>query len=150
MFVCLYISFNFSLSQIESHDAKKTVLSFCGRKYVLPLPSKFAKEIEAITRTFIWRGKLEKLALDEIKNSREEGGLDLVCVRSKADALFLRQICRLLANQDFNSFKRIKFWIGNFLGDVIPIMQGGQHPAIVPDYFQHLKDFSSRLIGNNQ
>ena len=77
--------------------------------------------------------------MDEIKNTGEEGGLDLVCVRSKADALFLRQTCRLIANQDFNSFKHIKYWIGTFLGDIIPIMQRGQQPVIVPDYFQHLR-----------
>ena len=106
---------------------------------VLPLPLKYAKDIEAITRTFIWRGKLEKLAMDEVKNSREDGGLNLVCVRSKADALFLRQTCRLLATEDFNSFKHIKYWIGHFLGDIIPAMQGGPHPAVVPDYFQHLR-----------
>ena len=107
---------------------------------VLPLPLKFAKQIESITRTFIWRGKLEKLALDEIKNSREEGGLNLVCVRSKADALFLRQTCRLLAYENFNSYKHIKFWIGSFLGDVFPDMQGGQPQLNVPGYFLHLKE----------
>ena len=100
---------------------------------MLSLPTKYAKDIEAITRKFIWRGKLEQLALDEIKNTREDGGLNLVCVRSKADALFLRQTCRLLATEDFNSFKHIKYWIGHFIGDIIPAMQGGPHSAIVPD-----------------
>ena len=124
--------YSWNLRSLETFHQKLDVLQIFGfsklwyQCQVLPLPSKFAKEIEAITRRFIWRGKLEKLALDEIKNTGEEGGLDLVCVRSKADALFLRQTCRLLANQDFNSFKHIKYWIGTFLGDIIPIMQGGQ------------------------
>ena len=56
---------------------------------VLPLPVMFVKKFEALIRSFIWTGKLEKLALDEIKNTREEGGLNVVCVKSKADALFL-------------------------------------------------------------
>ena len=64
----------------------------------------------------MWVGKLEKLALDETKNTREEGGLDIVCVISKADALFLRQTCRMLAEPNLNSFKHIRYWIGLFAG----------------------------------
>ena len=78
------------------------------------LPVMFANKIEALIRSFIWTGKLEKLALDEIKNTREEGGLNVVCVKSKADALFLRQTCRLLAN-----------------GNVFPDMRHGPHAVTV-------------------
>ena len=49
---------------------------------------------------FIWIGKLEKLKLDEIKNPASVGGLNLPCVISKADSLFLTQTCRLLAKPD--------------------------------------------------
>ena len=137
--------YSWNLRSLETFQQKVDVLQIFGfsklwyQCQVLPLPLKYAKEIESITRTFIWRGKLEKLAMDEVKNSREDGGLNLVFVRSKADALFLRQTCRLLATEDFNSFKHIKYWIGHFLGDIIPAMQGGPHPAVVPDYFQHLR-----------
>ena len=137
--------YSWNLRSLESFQQKIDVLQIFGTSkiwyqcQVLPLPAKYAKEIEAIIRKFVWRGKLEHLALDEIKNSREEGGLDLVCVRSKADALFLRQTCRLLANEGFNSFKHIKFWIGNFFGDIFPSMQGTPEPAAVPEYFLHLK-----------
>ena len=88
---------------------------------------------------FVWVGKLEKLALDETKNTRDEGGLDIVCVRSKADALFLRQPCRMLAEPNFNSFKHIRYWIGLCLEETLPDMGAGDHAEQVPEYFQHLR-----------
>ena len=106
---------------------------------VLPLPPKFADKLEALVRSFIWTGKLEKLALDEIKNSREEGGLGAVCIRSKADALFLRQTCRLVASPQYNSFHHVKYWVGLHLGTVLADMQPGAHAENVPEYFQHLQ-----------
>ena len=59
---------------------------FCKLWYVcqvLPLPIKIAAKFESLVRKFIWTGKLEKLALDEIKISREEGGLNVVCIRCR-------------------------------------------------------------------
>ena len=106
---------------------------------VLPLPVKFADKFESVLRSFIWTGKLEKLALDEIKNTREEGGLNVVCIRSKAGALFLRQTCRLLANHQFNTFKHIRYWIGMHLENVLNDMRTIVHADIVPEYFLHLQ-----------
>ena len=63
---------------------------------------------ESSLKKFVWTGKLE---IYETKNSREEGGLGIICIRSKADALFLIQTCRLLASDSFNSFKHIRYWI---------------------------------------
>ena len=62
----------------------------------LPLPTKFAKKFESAIFRFLWIGKLKKLKLDEIKNPVLSGGLNLSCILSKADALFLTQTSRLL------------------------------------------------------
>ena len=96
-------------------------------------------KIENIIWRFVWVGKLEKLALDETKNPREQGGLNIVCVRSKADALFLRQTCRMLAEPDLNSFKHIKYWVGLYLEEALPDMGTGVHSDRTPTYFQHLQ-----------
>ena len=89
---------------------------------------------------FVWVGKLEKLAMDETKNTREQGGLNIVCIRSKADALFLRQTCRILAEPNLNSYKHLKFWVGLYLEEALPDLGGGDHADHTPDYFKHLKD----------
>ena len=119
--------------------SKSLVQANCGMCQVLPLPPAFAKRFETILKKFVWTGKLEKLAIDETKNSREEGGMGLVCISSKADALFLRQTCRLLASPDFNSYKHIKYWVGHHLVDELPDMGPGQHADQAPEHFQQLK-----------
>ena len=107
--------YSWNLRSLDTFKQRVDVLQIFGTSklwyvcQVLPLPLMFGKKIEALIRSFIWTGKLEKLALDEIKNTREEGGLNVVCVKSKADALFLRQTCRLLASPQFNAFKHFKY-----------------------------------------
>ena len=66
--------------------------------------------------------------------------MNIVCIRSKADALFLRQTCRLLASPHFNAFKHIRYWIGMHLENVIPDMRLGPHAVTVPEYFLHLQN----------
>ena len=62
----------------------------------LPLPVKFCKKFEAALSKFLWMGKFEKLKIDETKNKLLSGGLNLPCVISKSDSLFLSQTCRML------------------------------------------------------
>ena len=95
---------------------------------------------ENVLKKFIWTGKLEKLALDETKNARVDGGLGIVCIRSKADALFLRQTCRLLAGSEFNSYKHIRYWVGQYMVDALPDLGNGIHSEDqAPEYFLHLR-----------
>ena len=102
------ILYSWNLRSLDTFKQRVDVLQIFGTSklwyvcQVLPLPIIFGKKFEALIRSFIWTGKLEKLALDEVKNTREEGGLNIVCIRSKADALFLRQTCRLLASPHFS------------------------------------------------
>ena len=62
----------------------------------LPLPEMWARKFEAGVRKFLWAGRLEQLALEEVMNPVEMGGLGLPCIRAKAEALFLKQSTRLL------------------------------------------------------
>ena len=104
----------------------------------LPLPIKFAKKFESLMGSFLWLGKLERLQIDEIKNDRIQGGLGLPCVLSKANALFLKQTCRLL-NPITKQYSHIKYWLGIHLRDYFPDMAAGPHAEIVSEYFQHLR-----------
>ena len=81
----------------------------------LPLPLKFAKKFESAMFRFLWRGKLEKLKIDEIKNSVFSGGLNLPCIFSKADSLFLSQTCKLLIDSSSKQYSHVKYWLGLYL-----------------------------------
>ena len=105
----------------------------------LPLPLKFAKKFESMMGTFLWMGRLERLQIDEIKNSCSSGGLGLPCVSSKADSLFLKQTCRLLMNPETNQYRHLKYWMGLHLRDYFPDMAAGPHSELVSPYFQSMR-----------
>ena len=111
----------------------------------LPLPGKIAEQFESATFRFLWRGKLEKLEKFETKNDRSKGGLQVPCIATRAEALFVRQTCRLLKNKDHNSRKHINFWIGTLLQDWWPDL--GTHPAQnIPPHFRHLYNLLQEAI----
>ena len=105
----------------------------------LPLPAKFAKRFEALMGSFLWMGRLERLQIDEVKNSLSSGGLGLPCVSSKSDSLFLKQTCRLLLNSESLQYSHVKYWLGLHLRDFFPDMDAGPHAEIVSLYFQHMR-----------
>ena len=82
---------------------------------VLPLPAKVTKKINSILSKFIFRGRHERLKLDELENSCEDGGLGLPDIAVKADALLLKQMCRMFNKPDEVSFRLLGYWLGEFL-----------------------------------
>jgi hypothetical protein len=64
---------------------------------ILPLPAAQHRRIWSAATAFLWRGRLEKLAWDELHIPPAEGGLGLTCVRSRAQALLAKQACHRLA-----------------------------------------------------
>ena len=105
----------------------------------LPMPNKYAKKFESAMNKFLWIGKFEKLKLDEVKNSLLMGGLNLPCVVSKADSLFLSQTCRLLRDSTSKEYNHIKYWAGIYLKEWFPDMGRGPHAELLTPYFQHMK-----------
>ena len=105
----------------------------------LPLPVNFAKKFEAAMVRFLWIGKLEKLKIDEIKNPVLSGGLNLPCIISKSDALFLSQTCRLLRDPSSKQYSHVKYWLGLYVRDDFPEMGQGPHAELMSPYFQHMR-----------
>ena len=48
----------------------------------LPLPAKYFKKFESVIGRFLWSGKLEKLQINELKNSKSNGGSSLCLFQS--------------------------------------------------------------------
>ena len=67
------------------------------------------------------------------------GGLNLPCVVSKADSLFLSQTCRLLRGSTNKEYNHIKYWAGIYLKEWFPDMGRGPHAELLTPYFQHMK-----------
>merc|ERR1712240_374570 len=58
---------------------------------ILPVTPSVVKKFESIMGKFIWSksGKILRIALDEIKNKKLDGGLQLPCLASMADSLLV-------------------------------------------------------------
>ena len=84
---------------------------------VLPLPDKHRRQIDSSMSKFIFRGRHERLQLDELQNSYENGGLGLPNIAVKADSLMLKQMCRMVNLSDEKSFRLLGYWLGGFLRD---------------------------------
>ena len=90
---------------------------------VLPLPTDVLRNIESALSSFIFKGRHERLKLEEIENSVEEGGLGLTCVATKAECLLLRQSLRILTRTEENCFHHIGYWLGHFLEEPFPALK---------------------------
>ena len=100
---------------------------------------KYAKKFESAMFRFLWRGKLEKLKIDDLKNPVLSGGLNLPCIFSKADSLFLSQTCKLLREPSSKQYSHVKYWLGLYVGEYFPDMSSGPHAELISPYFQHMK-----------
>ena len=88
----------------------------------LPLPHTWAKEIEKQIYKFIKVGKMEMISLEVMCNPINKGGLGMVCIRSKADSLFLKQTLRMSLQPGTLHWKYMRFFtcrklrIGKIMG----------------------------------
>ena len=71
---------------------------------VLHLPGKHKREVESKLCKFIFRGWHERLKLCELENTCEKGGLGLPNISVRADALLMKQLCRILELPDILAF----------------------------------------------
>ena len=69
---------------------------------VLPLKTGVLKKFKQLMGKYLWNfsGKVLRVAIDEIKNKKWNGGLNLPCLASMADALLLSQFVRLIRSGD--------------------------------------------------
>ena len=80
-----------------------------------------------------------RVAIEELKNPRIKGGLNLVCLQSMSNALLLSQLFRLLRSSDTRSKAHLGFWIGYLLADLLPGLDSGPCSSVVPDYYADIE-----------
>ena len=105
---------------------------------VIPPPEGVLQEVEKICRKYLWQGRLEHLAWEELWTSKAEGGLGIPNIRSKCDALMLRHTSKGI--KDPVSQQHLSYWIGQELQEQIPELTGNQHSATQSTYFKKVKE----------
>ena len=72
---------------------------------VLPMKPEMVKKFESLMGKYLWNfsGKILRVSIDEMKNKKLEGGLNLPCLASMADSLLFSQLCRLIKSGERKS-----------------------------------------------
>jgi hypothetical protein len=85
---------------------------------ILPMPATVAIRLCRAVSDFLWRGRMEHLAFEELHSPFSEGGLRLSTIDTRAQAL-AKQACHRLAAA------HIVYWMGLRLRDHLPALGGG-------------------------
>jgi hypothetical protein len=104
---------------------------------LLPLPRAALLRIQRAVSTFLWAGRLERLAMPELCAPRQKGGLALTCVASRALALRAKQVCHQLAAGG-RARAHLAYWLGLQLRGALPLLGRGPHTEAVPPQMRAL------------
>lgn len=96
---------------------------------ILPLPEKYTTRLKAAAGALLWKGRLERLKWDELLNPASQGGIGLVDIQSRAQALLAKQACHRLAGGG-NPALHLQYWIGLTLRRELPDLAVGPHAEI--------------------
>ena len=115
---------------------------------ILPVTPNFVKKFESLMGKFIWNksGRILRIALDEIKNKKLDGGLQLPCLASMADSLLVSQCIRLINSGDKKSLQHLSFWLGDLLGTLIPGFGQVNSAVVIPEYFNHIAELFAEMM----
>ena len=96
---------------------------------------------------WIFTGKTLRVAIDEMKNKKIKGGLNLPCLASMADSLLFSQLCRLIRSGEKKTLGHAFYWLGDLLQILAPDINLGQPRATgTSDYFNHIADLAAELM----
>merc|ERR1712212_1191296 len=115
---------------------------------VLPMMPEVIKKFESLMGKYLWNftGKTLRVAIDEMKNKKKEGGLNLPCLASMDDSLLFSQLCRLLRSGERKTLEHVSYWIGDLLESLAPDINHGQlRAAATPEYFTYIADLVAEM-----
>ena len=113
----------------------------------LPIKKGMAKKIEKVCGRFIWNhsGRILRIKMEELKKTKEEGGLDMPCISSMADALIVKQLLRMLDSGDSKTLGHVSYWIGSRLDQMFQVHVGAVS-GWIPDHFAVMIDLLNEAV----
>jgi hypothetical protein len=85
------------------------------------MPPEVAAELRRCVSSFLWMGRSERLAFDELHSPREKGGLGLPCIQTRAEALLTKQHGHFIASGG-RLAAHTALWLGPQLRHFIPYL----------------------------
>ena len=103
---------------------------------VLPVPKNTIKYVERLMGDFLWKGRHERLALPELCNAFQDGGLALPNIQAKCDALFLKHLLRIFENES-KTRDHLLYWVGLGLRNMFPDLVPPLRAELLTPYYKH-------------
>ena len=118
------------------------------RAHLLPAPPDVVLRVEKMVRRFLWRGWLEKIAFNSIMLKEGKGGLGLVNVGLKLNALQARTMVRLLARGEDDKYRRcLSYLIGFGLRKILPDLARAPNVGSgSPEFLEQIKNVVLELV----
>merc|ERR1711954_552006 len=116
---------------------------------VLPIKPAVVKKFESLMGRYLWNfsGRMLIVAIDEMKNKKLEGGLNLPCLASMTDSLLFSQLCRLLRSGDRKTLGHVSYWLGDLLVNLAPDLgQLRARATETPEYFAYVADLVAEMM----
>ena len=120
---------------------------------VLPMKPNVVKKFESLIGKYIWNfsGRVLRVAIDDLKNKKVKGGLNLPCLASMADSLLFSQLCRLIKSGEKKTLGHASYWLGDLLQSLAPDINLGQRRApVTPEYFGYIADLLAEMMINEK
>merc|ERR1711954_513857 len=106
-------------------------------------------KFESLIGKFLWNfsGRMLRVAINEIKNEKDKGGLNLPCLASMADSLLFSQLCRLIRSGEKKTLGHAYYWLGDLLERLAPDINLGQPRATeTPEYYAYVADLVAEMM----
>ena len=102
---------------------------------ILPLRQSLVKQFETLIGKFLWKGRILRVALEELKNGYLDGGLNLPCIGTMNRSLLASQCLRLINSGDQKSIAHLDYWMGPVLEEIFADFGHAASAVETPDYF---------------
>ena len=77
---------------------------------IMRIPSMYIAKIKKVLGNFLWKGNVLRVPLGVMTKSRKEGGMGLINVEVKCEALYIRQILRSIKDEQSFTFYWFNYW----------------------------------------
>jgi hypothetical protein len=112
---------------------------------ILPLPPAPAAHLRRAAGDFLWRGRFERLAHDELHGPLSSGGLRTLAIQTRAEALLAKQACHCLAGGG-RPARHIAYWVGLRLRHLLPDLGAGLHAEDIPPFYKALVNLLEEVL----
>ena len=97
------------------------------------------RKIEKVLFSFLWKDQHEALKRNTLHNSFEDGGLNIIDVKTKLDAFLVKQVIQIIKGHDVKWIYIAIYWLSLHIRQYVPAYASLSIPQAekIPRYYQY-------------